>query len=76
MKTKIGLTTKDITEFEGYLQGDFKPIVRAGVNYNYLLAFEEHIDNRFEYQFNTTEEYEAWLVDFVYFINDNVNTSR
>lgn len=68
MTTRIGVTSKDITEFADYLQGDFKQIVRAGVNYNYLLAFEEHIDSKFEYQFDAIEAYEAWLVDFVYFI--------
>lgn len=68
MKTKIGVTTKDITQFADYLQNDFKQITRAGVNYNYLLAFEEHITNDFEIQFETTEAYEEWLVDFVYFI--------
>lgn len=68
METKIGVTTKTTTEFADYLQGDFKQIVRAGVNYNYLLAFKEHIDSRFEYQFDTIEAYEAWLVDFVYFV--------
>lgn len=59
MTTKIGVTSKAITEFADYLQNDFKPIVRAGVNYNYLLAFEEHIDSKFEYQFDTVEAYES-----------------
>jgi len=68
MITKIGVTTKSIEQFEAYLQTDFKQIERAGVNYNYLLAFENHINERFELQFETKEEYEEWLVDFVYFI--------
>ena len=68
MKTKIGVTTKDITQLADYLQNDFKQITRAGVNYNYLLAFEEHIISDFEIQFETIEAYEEWLVDFVYFI--------
>lgn len=65
---KIGATKKDLKEFDEILQSDFKVIERAGEQYNYLLAFEQYIDSKFEYQFNTIEEYEEWLVDFVYFI--------
>ena len=68
MTTKIGVTTKNITEFEDYLQANFEQITRASVAYNKLFAFENHIDERFEIQFDTVEKYEAWLVDFVYFI--------
>lgn len=68
MKTKIGVTTKNIAEFEDYLQNDFEQITRCYVTYNKLFAFENHIDGRFELQFDTIEEYDAWLVSFVYFL--------
>ena len=68
MKTKIGITLKPVTEFADYLQSDFVPITRACVTYNKLFAFEHHIDDKFEIQFSTFEEYEQWLVDFVYFL--------
>jgi len=68
MKTKIGLTTKTIEEFEDYLQSDFSEITKSGVKYNKLFAFENHIDDRFEIKFDTDEELQEWLTDFVYFI--------
>ena len=68
METKIGITQKSIIEFNRYLQPDFVTITRAGVTYNKLFAFEQYIDDKFEIQFVTFEEYEKWLVDFVYFL--------
>ena len=68
METKIGVTQKSITEFNRYLQPDFVSITRAGVSYNKLFAFEQYIDDKFEIQFETNEDYEKWLVDFVYFL--------
>lgn len=65
---KIGVTKKDVTAFKTFLQSDFKVIERAGEKYNYLLAFEQYIDAKFEYQFDSVEEYEEWLTDFVYFL--------
>ena len=68
MKTKIGLTTKNISEFEDYLQSDFTEITRGGIIYNKLFAFEVHINDRFEITFDNEEEFQTWLTDFVYFI--------
>ena len=68
MKTKIGLTTKNISEFENFLQQDFTEVTRGGIIYNKLFAFDNYIDDRFEISFDDDEEFQTWLTDFVYFI--------
>lgn len=68
MITKIGITTLDISEFEDYLQADFSQITRGVVTYNKLFAFAQYIDDRFEHVFDSEDELNEWLTDYVYFI--------
>jgi hypothetical protein len=66
---KIGLIKNfDPSLFEDYLVCDFNLVNRGGTDYHQLTAFSEYIDDRFDLSFNSIEDYNKWLTDFIYII--------
>ena len=66
MQTKIGViqTSKfEVSNYSESVQNAFTDIKHRNIDYKYLFAFDNHINGYpFDHVFNTSEEYEAWLV--------------
>lgn len=69
MEIIIGIVEKSrylISNYPNYRESDFVEFVRAGVTYYKIVAFDYSYD--FDIVFNNEDEFNEWLVDFVYFI--------